>query len=354
MRRIVLLLLILGLTGCVGLRNKPVTSVRAEVEPVAACPGQEIDLLISVQLEDGRTLRPVGQGGNLGWKSLDVKVEGPATLKARGKLAVSSDPREGWGRWIRYGVSLPDHFGLIAGGKVGLRYDCPQVASVGGAWGRDGEEGDDGSDGDDGHDAEGTGQGEDGQAGRHGGHGGNGQHGGLGPTVFVRVAFANDPVRGSPVLQVEVTPAGDAPRWFAVDGHRGELTVDASGGMGGHGGPGGEGGDGGDGGEGSPSGRPGKGGQGGDGGVGGDGGAGGSIRMVVDPRASMYVDRILLVNHGGVGGRPGDAGEAGEGGFGAADGADGHEGEWGHDGQTGPAVEVLFETVAPMWGELAP
>ncbi len=350
MRRIPLLLALACLAGCMSLKNKPVSSVRAEVEVVGVCPGQEVDLLIGVELEDGRVLRPVGQGGSVGWKNLRVEVEGPAQLKGRGRVVVSADPRESWGRWIGYLVSLPDHFGLVAGGKLGLRYDCQQVADVGGAWGRDGDEGHDGTDGDDGRDATGAAHGEDGEDGRHGTHGQDGEHGDPGSSVTVRVAFANDPVDGTPVLQVEVAPSGGPTAWFAVDAHRGELVVDASGGRGGDGGDGGDGGGGGDGGEGAPEGRDGAGGDGGDGGVGGDGGQGGTILLVVDPRASSYLERIVPVNAGGAGGRPGDAGEGGGGGFGAADGRDGREGRWGRDGADGPPVEIRYETVPPLWG----
>ncbi|MCP4871270.1 MAG: hypothetical protein GY898_21380 [Proteobacteria bacterium] len=336
--RWIAVLLLPLMTGCIGLKNKAVTAVHADLTSVSVCPGGSVDLLLGIELDDGKVLRPAGaSGGSVGWRNLRVHVEGGATVGSRGAIRVSPDPADTWGKPVRWSVTLPDHPGVEASGTVGIRYDCDYTAWVGG---RSGDSGDGGIAGDDGDEQSPVGlDGQDGQ---------DGQDGEDGHRATVLVAYAIEPISERPVLQTEVRfGTGELAGRFALDPDRGSLHVDASGGNGGAGGDGGDGGD-------SSACIDGvsralfRGGNGGDGGDGGRGGDAGAVRMLVDARAAklvrnLHVDLSL--------GRGGDAGSAGAGGDGTCgkDGKDGRSGRFGRSGREGREPRVDLDHVAPFW-----
>ena len=335
-----LLTVLLG-TGCIGLKNKDVAALQGDTQVWSVCPGSTTNLLLGIELDDGRVIKPTGpSGGSVAWKSIRVQVDGAASVGRRGVLRVSPDPADTWGKPIRWKVTLPDHPGVKAEGVLGIRYDCDYEIGLGGVVGSDG---DPGMNGDDGTDKEPGG--EDGQDGDDGEDGGDAAH------ATVRIAYAVEPLSKTPVLQAEVIfEDGQVAGRFAFEPERGSLFIDAAGGDGGDGGRGGDGGDGDDCDPGAdPRFHKGRGGNGGDGGDGGRGGDAGAVRMIVDARAAKMLRNVHVDLSGGRGGEHGEAGVGGEGRCGGKDGTDGRSGRSGRSGRDGREPRVDLDHVAPMW-----
>lgn len=159
--------------------------------------------------------------------------------------------------------------------------------------------GENGSSGADGYRSLRNGNGQDGQKGQHG------QNGGTGPKVYLILkSFLVD----STLFIKAIAYSNDIVNTCIINPQLGKISVLN---MGGIGGAGGEGGGGANGEDQTAKNAAGIGGNGGEGGDGGEGGKGGSFKVYADSTASLYIDRIALINTGGNGGSGGRGGKNG-------------------------------------------
>lgn len=144
-----------------------------------------------------------------------------------------------------------------------------------------------------------NGNGENGQKGQ------KGQNGGTGPKVnLILKSFLVDSI-----LYIKaIAYSNDLVNTCIINPKLGKVLVYSTGGNGGAGGEGGKGAKGEDQTDRNAAGMGGRGGEGGDG---GDGGRGGSFKVYADSVASLYYDRIELINNGGYGGQGGRGGKNG-------------------------------------------
>ena len=144
-----------------------------------------------------------------------------------------------------------------------------------------------------------NGNGENGQRGQQG------QNGGAGPkvTLILKSFFVDS------ILYIKaISYSNEEVNTCIINPQLSKLTVLNTGGSGGSGGQGGGGANGEDQTEKTSAGIGGSGGEGGDG---GEGGKGGSFKVYADSVASLYFDRIELINNGGYGGQGGKGGKNG-------------------------------------------
>ena len=162
-----------------------------------------------------------------------------------------------------------------------------------------GVNGQNGGNGSDAYRKERDGNGANGQMGQ------KGQRGGIGPKIYLILkSFTID----SNIYLKAIAHSNDVVNACIINPKFGKVLVYSNGGNGGNGGEGGKGAKGEDQTDKNPAGS---GGQGGEGGDGGDGGKGGSFKVYADSVASLYFDRIELINNGGNGGQGGKGGKNG-------------------------------------------
>lgn len=162
-----------------------------------------------------------------------------------------------------------------------------------------GVNGQNGSSGSDAYRSLRNGNGENGQRGQQG------QNGGTGPKVnLILKSFFVD----STLYIKAIAHSNEAINTCIINPKLGKVLVYNAGG---NGGAGGEGGKGANGEDQTDRNAAGFGGQGGEGGYGGEGGKGGSFKVYVDSVASLYLDRMELINSGGYGGQGGRGGKNG-------------------------------------------
>lgn len=162
-----------------------------------------------------------------------------------------------------------------------------------------GSNGQAGSSGADAYGRQRNGNGENGQKGQQG------QNGGTGHKVnLILKSFLVDSI-----LYIKaIAHSNDLVNTCIINPKLGKVLVYSTGG---NGGAGGEGGKGARGEDQTDRNAAGFGGQGGEGGYGGEGGKGGSFKVYADSVASLYFDRIELINNGGYGGQGGKGGKNG-------------------------------------------
>jgi hypothetical protein len=298
------------LCGCSRLRVKlglrvdltqiPVTSMEASLPSGSAiAPGEKSPLVVTFTDSTGKVWVTEGKGkGKVQWNDLTVTTT-VVTMKKKGVLSLSHDPRVSDGKIGHITITAPSHPTLRADLDIPLSYAFPFVASYSGRSGLDGTHGTNGTDGSAGSmgsiDPNNPSPGGDGGNGPDGSKGGDGDSGGDGPPVQVRVMLRPG---AHPLLQVGVAASGHKERFYLVDPQGGSLTIKSEGGAGGSGGKGGSGGHGGSGGAGTPAGNNGS--DGSDGLNGSDGRSGdpGLITVTYDPQAKPYLSTIRTPTQG--------------------------------------------------------
>ena len=162
-----------------------------------------------------------------------------------------------------------------------------------------GQSGQNGGNGSDAYRRDRIGNGENGQKGQ------KGQNGGSGPKV--NVVLKSFIVDSSLYIKV-ISYSNDAVNTCIINPKLGRVIINNIGGAGSSGGEGGRGAKGEDQ---TDKNAAGSGGSGGEGGDGGDGGKGGTFKVYADSVASLYFDKIDLINDGGFGGQGGSGGKNG-------------------------------------------
>jgi hypothetical protein len=285
----------------VALAQIPVTTMEASLPKGSAiAPGEKSPLVVTFTDSTGKVWSTEGAGkGKIQWNDLIVTPT-VVTLKKKGVLFLSHDPRISDGKVGHVTITAPSHPTLRAELDIPLSYAFPFVASYSGRNGLDGLNGADGTGGSSGSmgsiDPNNPSPGGDGGSGTNGSNGSDGDSGSDGPSVQVMVALRSG---AHPLLQVGVSASGHKERFYLLDPQGGSLTVTSAGGRGGSGGKGGRGGSGGSGGAGSPSGNNGS--DGSDGLNGSDGrpGSGGSITVTSDPAAKPFLAALHISSPGG-------------------------------------------------------